>query len=146
MLTIVISIIIGMSLILLGRNKCNFPVYTGILIIIVGIGIGLFCPISGYDDFKEKGTLELTLFRSNDILNSEYVYAEVSDKKATYSSNGTEQKTVSGCVVTIEQARCEKPTLIIEEGKGRMSIWTFALFNSETKYVFYIPKGSILEK
>ena len=145
MLTIVLSIIIGIILVLCGRNKCNFFVYTGIIIIIVGIGVGMFCPISGYD-FKEKETIKISSFRSKDMMNPRSIYIEISGKEAIYSQNGIDTKKVSGNLVTIEQAKCSKPILKIEEGNGKISMWTFALLNHESKYIFYVPKGTIMEK
>ena len=145
MLTIIISILIGTSMVLWGWNKSNFFISVGAIIMIAGACIGLFCPISGYD-FKEKETIAISSFRSKDMMNSKSIYIEISGKEAIYSQNGKDTKKVSGNVVTIEQAKCSKPILKIEEGNGKISMWTFALLNHESRYIFYVPKGTIMEK
>ena len=126
-------------------------------VILLSIVVGLFVPVTGYTDWKPTKRIELVSLNNSTIggskgfiyvsVSSDNVYSyryEVDSEFGTMNSKEYVLATVSGSnVVEVEDATIETPYLQIYERKGKKSAWSFAFFQEEEKYVFYVPVGSI---
>ena len=130
----------------------------GFLLLAVALVLGLVCPISGYNDEWEM-VKKTELVPLSDSANSEIVYVinkeddeyayryEIPSEFNTNTSHTYETKTLEGKdVEKIEDPNCENPALYVYKKTGKKSIWTYAINISKTKYVFYVPEGTILEE
>lgn len=162
MLTIVIGICVlcGIVVLLANTNMRSMDVSIlcfGLLLVVLFLGFN--APLSGYTEWKQQDEIELVSL-SNSLasggtgtiyvsLSSENVYTyryEIESEFGTETSKEYETNTASDNVEEIEDPNCEIPVLRIYTRKGKMSIWTFALGNKETKYVFYVPEGTIAKE
>ena len=121
-----------------------------------GIILGLFAPLSGYTDWEPTFRKDLVSLSNSTVGGAEgFIYVSVSSSNVyTYrceidsefgTENSTEYKTATvdgSYVIEVEDDTIENPYLQVYTRNGKRSIWTFAL-TSETKYVFYVPSGSI---
>ena len=160
MLTIILGIVVAIILtfvfLLLGAD---LDVATVIFVILVlgAIGMGVFYPISGYQDWELKQETEL-ISLSNDIasggsgivyvsLSADNVYTyryEINSEFVTETSREYKTATLTGNgVEEIEDPNCDVPVIRVYQRNGKMSFWTFAVASREYKYVFYVPEGSI---
>lgn len=53
------------------------------------------------------------------------------------------QTLVGKDVEEVEDPNCEKAVVRVYQREGKRTIWTFALGMEETKYIFYVPEGTI---
>ena len=74
-----------------------------------------------------------------------YTYRyEIDSEFGTDTSTEYETNTlVKENVEEIEDPNCKTPIIWKYQKKGKKSIWTFAFGNTKTKYVFYVPEGTI---
>ena len=49
-------------------------------------------------------------------------------------------------VEEIEDINCNRPIVMVYQREGKMSLWTFGWLNTQTKYVFYVPEGTIYKE
>ena len=76
-----------------------------------------------------------------------YTYRhEISSEFGTETSTEYEADTVSGDVIESEDPNCKSPVLLEYKRKAKPTIWTFGVWASETKYVFYVPEGTIQDQ
>jgi len=162
MLTIILGVILGVICMFIG-NSCTdggaeeWMVGLGWILKIVAIALGLACPISGYND-EWKMVKKTELVPLSDSTNSEIIYVinkedeeytykyEIISEFQTNTSHTYETKTLEeDDVEKIEDPNCETPFLYVYKKSGKKSIWTYAIKTSKTKYVFYVPEGTILE-
>ena len=155
-LGIVLAIILAFIFLLLGAD---LDVASVIFVILVlgAIGMGVFLPISGYEEWELKQETEL-ISLSNDVasggnrrvyvsLSADNVYTyryEINSEFGTETSREYKTETLTGNgVEEIEDPNCEVPVIRVYQRTGKMSFWTFAVASAEYKYVFYVPEGSI---
>ena len=157
MLTIIIGIVLAVFFVFIslrtGRDTGGILACVSILIALILIA----SPISGYQEWELVKELELVTL-SNDLssggtgaiyvslsANNAYTYRyEIDSEFGTQTSKEYQTNTLSSKnVVEVEDPNCE--TAVIREyyREGKRSIWTFATFAEETKYVFYVPEGTI---
>jgi len=123
--------------------------------ICASIAIGLRCPTK-FGEWELINETELIALSNNTVtegggfvyvaVSGENVYTyryEISSEFGTDTSIEYETDTISGDVIESEDPNCEKPVLLEYERKAKITIWTFGLGQSETKYVFYVPEGTI---
>jgi len=162
MLTIVLGFVLAVVFGILATALLKNDGYHGVTVIVTctlgfGLYIGLCCPVSGFHEWVLVEETEL-ISLSNDLTSSgnEIVYVafsaddtytyryEIDSEFGTDTSKEYQTETLVGeNVEEIEDHNCEIPFIRVYERKGKMSIWTFALGSKETKYVFYVPEGTI---
>lgn len=162
MVFIILGIVLTIGLIFLFAH-CGEDSGTAMFAILVsvvfagGICAGLFVPVKGYTDWKEKERIDLVSLNNSTVggskgfiyvsVSSDNVYSyrhEVDSEFGTKDSKEYVLETVLGSkVVEVEDPTIDTPYLIVYERKGKKSIWSFALLNEQQKYVFYVPEGSI---
>lgn len=161
MLTIIIAIILAIGLL-------TFCVDHGILeksvnlicsaIIVLGIAIGVVIPVNGYTEWELTEETELVTL-SNDLASggtggifyvslsadNAYTYRyEIDSEFSTETGKTYKTKTLVGeDVEEVEDPDCEKAVVRVYEREGKKTLWTLALGTKETKYVFYVPEGTI---
>lgn len=168
MLTIIIGIIITVAILVFLEYiayKTNDFCLLIVEILFASFGLltslllGMYYPFSGYNDWELVSETPLVgLSNTTASVGSGYIYVSISPENAyTYryeidSDFGTESSkeyktaTVTGNVVEIEDPACEVPVLRKYEQTAKKSIWTFGLTTIETKYVFYVPEGTIIKE
>ena len=173
MLTIIIGIVIVailglIAIALSSRNTIPFPLELVLLLILGGaINYGLLGPASEYNDWELAEEIELVSLAENTVLDektniyvyrlaeNEYTYRyEIDSQFGTETSKEYEVKTLLieedirhlTTVEEIEDSNCEKPLLKVYKRKGKPTIWTFARGYENTKYVFYVPEGTIAKE
>lgn len=122
--------------------------------VIAGVAIGLFYPVK-YGEWELVSETELVSLSNSTVTEgggaiyvsvsgeNTYTYRyEITSEFGTETSKEYEVRTVSENVIESEDANCEVPVLRRYVRKGKVTIWTFGL-GSETKYVFYVPEGTI---
>ena len=163
MLTIIIAIAIVVVFVLIIAWVTDSPfirtIATGFCFVVVLIGctIGVIVPISGFYEWKLTQETELVTL-SNSLASGGVgiIYVSLSaDNAYTYryeidSEFGTEtgktyktQTLIGKDVEEVENPNCEKAVVRVYQREGKRTIWTFALGTEETKYIFYVPEGTI---
>lgn len=153
--------IIGAAIIflLLGPRDVdvNFLSSLIILVLLGGILLGLFVPISGFHETELTSTIKLVSLSDQTISsgsgliyvsisgeNSYTFYVEVKNQYGSDTSKAYKSKTISGSNITIiEEENYTDATLRVYKTKAKRSFWTFALGSTKTEYVFFVPKGTI---
>ena len=72
-----------------------------------------------------------------------YRYEIDSDFGTTTSKEYKTQTLVDENVEEIEDPNCTTPVIREYSQKAKRSIWTFALGQTNYKYIFYVPEGTI---
>lgn len=163
MLTIILGIIassaLGLGILIFFEGEkleaAAVSIWTfGVLISVI---CGVFIPLSGYTDWKMVQETELVSLSNNTAsggvglvyvslsADNAYTYRyEIDSEFGTETSKEYQTATVLGQnVQEVEDPDCETPVIRVYTRKGKMSVWTFALMHEETKYVFYVPEGTI---
>ena len=162
MLTIIIGIVLSfacyklsMRMVEKGNKLGNTFASMTILILFSAIILGVFMPLNDYHDWE---LVEETVLAPHETsegtkyvivwANTAYTYRyEIESEHGTTTSNEYDTKVLTGQIVEeIEDAECEIPLLLKYEREAKSSIWTFGLNSKDTKYVFYVPEGTILMK
>lgn len=161
MLTIIIAFVLGIGLLIFCVDhdilEKSAPFICSV-IIVFGVAIGLVIPVNGYTEWKLTEETELVTL-SNGLASGgsgNICYVSLSaDNAYTYryeidSEFGTEtgktyktQTLVGEDVEEVEDPDCEKAVVRVYEREGKMTLWTLASGTKETKYVFYVPEGTI---
>ena len=161
MLTIILGIVLAIVLtfvLSLLSDNIGCTTATGFfLVLLLGvIYMGVFSPISGYEEWELKQETELISLSNNVAsggngivyvsLSADNVYTyryEINSEFGTETSREYRTVTLTGNgVEEIEDSNCEVPVIRVYRKEAKKTIWTFGL-KSETKYVFYVPEGSI---
>ena len=135
-----------------GSGRATF----GVLLLLAGILVGVFVPVSGFHEFEENSRIELislsdqTISTGEGLLyvsitgeNSYTYYVEVDNKFGDSGTKSYKSETISGNNITIVEGDNYKgATLVTYVAEGKKSFWTFAL-DDATEYVFYVPTGTI---
>lgn len=157
MLTIVISLVIGLALLklMLEFGETHLAALTCILILLCILSGILENPFNSKYQPKEKiGEIPLvSLSNSTENVgfyvqlstNNVYSYRyKVDSEFGTETSNNYVTRTLSGSnIIESEDPNCTSPALQIFKRKAKITIWSFGLLDSETTYVFYVPEGTI---
>jgi len=162
MLTIIIGIVLAgacykLSLAMSekGNKLANTFASMTILILFSAVILGMIIPINNYNEWilVEETELEPHVTSEGEIYvivwaNTAYTYRhEIESELATSTSKEYETKVLTGQTVEeIEDSDCKVPLLLKYERIAKSSIWSFGFFSKETKYVFYVPEGTILMK
>lgn len=136
----------------------NFSGTIAVIVLAVGLVIGLFVPIAGYNEpivVEEKVLVSLTdntvstgnggVIYVNIDASNVYTYRfEVDSKYATKGDKAYESDTKSGDSVTVvEGDSYTSAKLVTYKLKPKRFFWTFAIGASEYEYVFYVPTGTV---
>lgn len=128
-----------------------------LLFFTVSFIIGLFVPISGYSEWELVKETELISLSNTTASGSKglvyvsltadnaYTYRyEIDSKFGTESSKEYQTQTlVNKDVEEIEDSNCSVAVVREYCQKAKRTIWTFALGQKNSKYVFYVPEGTI---
>ena len=165
MLTIIIGIVVAVIFVwgLWHLCKCEESMVIvfliGLTLVIGAIVAGVSSPLSGYKEWELIGETEL-ISLSNDIAsggtgmlyvslsaNNVYTYRyEINSEFGTETSREYMTTTLTGGgVEEIEDPNCEVPLLRVYHREAKRTIWTFGVVG-ETKYVFYVPEGTIYKE
>lgn len=139
-------------------QTCGCGVLLAIVIAILGISVGIFRPLSGYEEPQIDSTTKLVSLRDETISegsglfyisisgnNSYTYYVEVDSPYASDSQKAYKSNTISSNNVTIiEDDSYTDAKLITYVKYGKKSFWTFAVDCKEYEYVFYVPTGTIV--
>jgi len=160
MLTIIIGIVIFLvliriSIIVTSENLARLFIAIGTTIGVLAICIAIFYSTK-YGEWEQINKTELvTLSNSTITEGGGALYVSISGENTyTYryeivSEFGTDTSkeyvvdTVSGNVIESEDVNCKNPVLLEYRKKPKITIWTFGFLASKTKYVFYVPEGTI---
>lgn len=167
MLTIIITLVLSLGYLRFRKNdwyierECFFYIdYVLAMLSLFGLVIGIFAglsPISGYTEWQLTEEAELGAFSNVPALReTRTIYAVLSAENTytywydTGSQFGTEtSKTFKEQIVkeeyvdTVEDANCPKPVVRVYQRQGKKTIWTFAVLGKETRYILYVPAGTI---
>ncbi len=139
------------------QNNQGVIIFASIFIC-TGLGLGIFVPISGYEEPKMVSTTELVSLRddvtaegTNGILyvsisstNSYTYYVEVDSPYISESQKAYKSHTISSNNVTIvEDDSYDSARLDTYVTCGKKSFWTFAANTEQYEYIFYVPTGTI---
>ncbi len=159
MLTIIITVILAIVL-LVAFAVNDFEKIGPVIVAFILVGgfvLGLAVPVSGYKEWRLTEETELVTL-SNGLASggTGLVYVSLSaDNAYTYryeidSEFGTEtgktyktQTLVGEDVEEVEDPNCKQAVVRVYQREGKKSIWTFAFWTKETKYIFYVPEGTI---
>lgn len=165
MLTIIIGIALIVFLWWIARNTYKSKevlyglCYTSVAILLLSLALGILIPISGFNDewelIEETELIALSNAESFEEIRRVFVFISADNvyiyRHHINSNFGTE--TAKGYrteilmneeIEEVEDPNCETPVLRVYRKTTKRSIWTFALLGDEmTKYVFYVPEGSI---
>lgn len=158
MLTIIIGIVLAVIILFVFIPRCKDP--NGFAAIFLLLLAGSFLigtsAISGYEEWELMEETEL-ISLSKDVASggTGFVYVSLSaDNVYTYryeinSEFGTEtSKEYKTTTLTdkdveeIEDPNCEVPVIRVYQRDAKRTIWTLG-WATETKYVFYVPEGTI---
>ena len=152
MLTVTIGGILAVIVICIYLPRCDKGHGLDILFVIIMILatlIGGFSPISGYNEWELIEEMEL-ISLSNDVdsKGNGMIYVTLSaDNVYTYRDEiSSEIGTLTGKnVEEVEDPNCEVPVIRVYRKVAKATIWTYGLY-SKTKYVFYVPEGTIYKE
>lgn len=140
-----------------GDGSILMPLGSTISAFIIALALfaGICFPLSGYNDWELQKEVELvSLSNSVETGSSGFLYVvrssdnvysyryKIDSEFGTPTSTNYETDTVEGNVEEIEDPKCEVPVLRIYQKTAKRTKWTFGLMG-ETKYVFYVPDGTI---
>lgn len=163
MLTIILGIVLAVLIFKRAINVYNNDLSTFLAVIaaivgVLGIGAGLCAPLSGYTEWELIQETELVSLTNNPAsggvgkltyvslsADNAYTYRyEIDSEFGTETSREYDTNTlVNKDVEEIEDYNCKKPVIREYQKKGKRTIWTFAFDTTITKYIFYVPEGTI---
>lgn len=163
MLTIVLGILIVLLIVFLFAyftNMSSFLVATIAMWSIMGIlYLGLFCPLSGYNDWRlveetplvslsnstateGKGNLIYVSISAENVYSYRYkIESEIKTENAKTYKVDTKSE-ADGKITETEDIDCKLPSLRHYTRTYKKSIWTFGL-GHDNLYDFYVPEGTI---
>lgn len=138
-------------------SNCEGFLVLGLISIVAGFIFALLPGGLGHDEWKLIEEKELICFSHKSdsetasdtyLLFSEenaYMYRyQVESKLGANTSKETQIETlVNEEVEVIEEINCDTPVLRMYERKGTKNNWKFIKLPKQTKYVFYVPDGTI---
>lgn len=143
MLTIIIAFLVDIVVFVLlvrfrtGQNTIS-RVFKDILV--TGIILGLFAPMSGFESKELKKEVQVGSYIEQNIIWFKYMEkAEPVILPEEGETNIFKEKKVFLTKLTIYMEDCEKPILKIYEKKIKKSKWTFAFLPSIEEYEIHIP-------
>ena len=141
---------------------CFFAATIGPFLLIATICLGLFCPLSGYNDWKlaeetplvslsnstaseGKGNLIYVSISAENVYSYRYeIESEIkSENGKTYKVDTKSEK--DGIITETEDSNCKTPTLRHYTRTYKKSIWTFGIGHDDL-YDFYVPEGTITKE
>ena len=161
MLTIIIGVFLSIIINAIFDKILDLDFMSGCLVfcvIIASIGLGLFYPLSGYNDWKLIKETKLVSLSNSTVsggtgslvyvslsADNSYTYRfEVDSPFGTKSSKKYKTATLvnDNNITEIEDSKCQEPILMEYKRTAKKSIWTFGIC-PETSYVFNVPDGTI---
>lgn len=154
-----VAICVGFVFLFKGSYSTTIALVGTILAVFVML-IGLFDPLSGFEESKLEEQVELVSL-SNSVasegggmlyvsVNAENVYSyryevesDVPEKEGKTYKTGTVSEDENIEILEVETTDGSKPILAKYVAKGKKSIWTLALGAEKVTYIFYVPEGSI---
>ena len=137
------------------QNNAGVIIFASI-VLSAGLVLGIFVPISGYEEQKMVSTTELVslrddvtteggiLYVSISSTNSYTYYVEVDSPHISESQKAYKSHTISSNNVTIvEDDSYDSARLDTYVTCGKKSFWTFAAITEQYVYVIYVPTGTI---
>jgi len=153
MVTIIIGLCLTALSVSIARKKVgkwwmSFILYLiGVFIIVVGIT----APLSGYNEYNIREEINLLSIGVNKEKNTDIYIIELENGDKIYKSideNGKEKLETyykSMKVEIIEEENCEEPKLVHHFRPIKTSIFSLGMWTFGEKYIFYIPKGSMIK-
>lgn len=162
MLTIIIGIVLAIIFVLIsifyGKSEEFVKIMWSLafLVVIAALMVGTILPINGCENWELVEETELITL-SNDVASGGtgvvyvslsagniYIYRyEIDSEFDTETSREYKIETLTGeDVEEIEDPNCEVPVIRVYQREAKRTVWTFACY-AETKYVFYVPEGTI---
>ena len=158
-MVVIIMVIVGIGLILLNKITQKDIKSFGVLMILLAILVELFGSLnyeefrSQYEEWIFKEETELVSLSNTQVVegffvnrSSENVYTyryEINSDFGTETSKEYVIDTVCGNVEEIEDPKCETPLLKEYKSKFGVNFWRIMFPKEATKYVFYVPEGTI---
>ena len=166
MLTIVLGIVagfaigIGIAILFDSDGAAHICATIVVVAILISCYAGLLVPLSGYTDWELAQETELVSLSNSTVsggvglvyvslsASNSYTYRyEIDSEFGTEASKVYKTVTLVGeDVEEVETSECETPVVRVYTRTGKMSIWALALGSEQTKYVFYVPEGTILKE
>ena len=157
---ILLGVVVAIVFMLVAMNfssNDNAIVAPAAFIVTAAIFIGLFCPVSGYEEPVKSEEIALVSLTGDTVAtgggvvyvnvsaNNVYTYRyKVKSEFAKGNDVAYESDTISGENVTvIEGDSYTTAKLVTYKLKPKRNFWTFAVGASTYKYVFYVPTGTI---
>ena len=152
-----LTIIIGIGLILLSCAMAKRRIgkwWMTFWILMIGmfsIIFGMLAPINGYNEYVVREEIQLSSIGKNEENNTNIYIIELENGDKVYQSVNLDNKEKlkvydkSLKLEIIEQEECDKPRLVYYFRPIKTSIFSLALWTLGEKYVFYIPKGSVIK-
>lgn len=130
---------------------------SAVLVLIFGVGGGLFTATGEYKSPIELQTVELQtltdqtastgggrFYVSINASNAYTYYTQVESEFANGESKAYVSRTISGDNITVvEEENCQTPRLTEYKQNPCITFWSFGLTCQKKLYVFYVPKGTI---
>ena len=135
MLTIIITVILAIVL-LVAFAVNDFEKIGPVIVAFILVGgfvLGLAVPVG-------TGLVYVSLSADN-----AYTYRyEIDSEFGTETGKTYKTQTLVGeDVEEVEDPNCKQAVVRVYQREGKKSIWTFAFWTKETKYIFYVPEGTI---
>lgn len=153
MLTIIIGICLVAAAIAIGNKKigkwwiCFSLLVTGTIVIAVGIA----APINGYNEYVAIDEVRLSPIGLNKENNTDIYIIQLENEDKIYKSINAENEekieiyNKSIKLEIIEQEKCEIPMLVHYLRPVKKSIFSLGMNSLGEKYVFYVPKRSVIK-
>ena len=156
MLIIIIGFLsaVGLWFLAMNSNWEELLFYLGFAVLVSGVVVGLFVPVTGYTEWEQVEEEELVSL-STDIatsgnwfaIRSDGIYSYRIQIKSEFGTNSTKEYEMRTCdakkVVEVEDPNITTPVLKVYKREGKGSFISFAFWTDEEKYVFYVPSGTI---
>ncbi len=155
---IILGILISAGLLFLSNLSEEAMALLIVFVLITAISIGLLVPTGGTLPFEEAKIQNLHSLKNeltikgngsplyvNISTNNTYLfYAETDSEFANENSKAYVSRSLAGNNVTVvEEDNCEQPRLVEYYRDNVPTFWTYGINARETKYVFYVPVGTI---
>lgn len=125
------------------------------ILFLAGLFCGLVSTPLGYTDYEIIEEIPLVSFGNSTVSqdkfyvsiseNNNYLYCyEVESEFAALDDEVYSSKSISGNIEVIESDNVKIPVLQKYEKHGIKSFWSFAILHESYKYVFIVPKGSVI--
>jgi len=152
-----LTIIIGICLVAIAIAICNQKIgrwQTSFVLIVIGTIInatGIAAPINGYNEYVAIDEVKISPIGLNKENNTDIYIIQLENEDKIYISinenNEEKLETYDKSIKLeiIEQEKCETPMLVHYFRPVKKSIFSLGINSVGEKYVFYVPKGSVIK-